>query len=856
MGTPRNKTGGTNSFLDKLITTVRKSEVEQLNRGDVLIDDAINAIPEYRPGPLSNFDVDNLTDLQLSELNQYPEETYEAAKNSYLEQIDEERLQEERDKLYEEIDRAFEKEDTDFFQDRVADVSKSVADNELRKTILVDTELEKSVKGMFGGIPGMDFKALNLFGYSVTAGIDDTGAFATAPASFRFPTSKNLTLDDSPKATAVGEIGTLLTSNPIITALRPLGDKAFQAYNEYMDENKTKNFSDTDKANAALTISQFIANRKIPTGEEAMNVFNNTLSLLQDNDWSKSFREAGERNRSIAETYKLSDKTITDDGFGVLKDPKYWIDLVAQGVGSAAGFIAPGAVVGKLGKAAGLSNVANTIFTALALTNVEGSQIATDVANTVFTQTLDKHTDGAFTAGQNNYVNQEMQKQMAFLKEQGKDVSEQELVKFELELKDQYLKQFVEANPEETKKAHQAAVKGFSQAAAINNLNFFTNLTGANLLIGGITRELVKSPLKQIRNSFARESVQEAFEEGVGNYAAEKSGIARGMNAKYGSSELLNDLISLEAFEQALAGAVTGGLMGAGGVALSYNNIKDTYQKQQAILEKYNSIADKNIVDQDLLLTTAATLSRNEKVKELLQQHTIAKTTGDAIAQTAIEDIIIAEQTTDAVSNGTLPSLLAMYNKIATNNSNSTQTKTKALEIINDINATVKLVEDNINLKNVGEVVHKEVLLRSNDKQKVRITNDRDTISSKLIDHASTFRSPRKDINIDLESIAVDIENVLTNPYEPKTVQYKLYNNFLKSKETANLLAELDQQTAYINSIDASNAQTRQQIGILKSKKHQNKLEAKEKLALKLKSIKKTVLDDTIRKASKEDNAR
>ena len=75
MGTPRNKTGGTNSFLDKLITTVKKSEVEQLNRGDVLIDDAINAIPEYRPGPLSNFDVDNLTDLQLSELNQYPEKT-------------------------------------------------------------------------------------------------------------------------------------------------------------------------------------------------------------------------------------------------------------------------------------------------------------------------------------------------------------------------------------------------------------------------------------------------------------------------------------------------------------------------------------------------------------------------------------------------------------------------------------------------------------------------------------------------------------------------------------------------------------------------------------------------------------
>jgi hypothetical protein len=833
MSIPRLKTGGTNAFLDKLITNVRANEVEQLNRGDVLIDDALNATPEYRPGPLSNFDVDNLTELQLSELNQYPEETYEDAKNAYLQKIDDERLQEERDKLYEEIDRAFEKEDTDFFQDEIATTSKAAADEALRQTVLVDNELQKSVKTMFPGIPGMDFKMLNLFGYNFTAGIDDTGAFITAPASFRFPTSKNLTLDDSPKATAVGEIGTLLTSNPIITALRPLGDKAFQAYNEYMDENKTKNLTEI----------------------ESLNNFEKLLGLLQDNSISKGFVDAAKENRAIGETYKLQNKSIANDGFGVLKDPKYWADLVFSGAGSLIPYLLGGSAVAKAGTRIGLSTTTNTLSTAALMNNMETAQIATDVASKVFTQTLDKHTDGAFTAGQNNYVNQEMQKQMAFLKEQGKDVSEQGLIKFELELKDQYLKQFVEANPEETKKAHQAAVKGFSQAAAVNSLNFVTNLTGANLLVGGIKRELLKKPLKQLAGAGFGEAAREAIEEGGGNYIAEKSGIARGMNAKYGSSELLDDLISLEAFEQALAGATLGFMSGNAIVSSNYSNIKDSYQKQQAVLEKYNSIADKNIVDQDLLLITASTLSRNEKVKELLQQHTIAKTTGDAIAQTAIEDIIIAEQTTDAVSNGTLPSLLAMYNKIATNNSNSTQTKTKALEIINDINATTKLVEDNINLKNVGEVVHKEVLLRSNDKQKFKVTNDLNATYSKLIDHAATFKVPKKKDETEDTSIVVNTNDITINPYEAKTPEHKVYKDFLKSEETAKLFPEYYLTSLYLDSLDKSSTQTREQLGILKSKKHQKKLEAKEQLALRLKSTKKSILDDTIKKASKNDNA-
>jgi len=822
------------NVLKELVDFRTANAAIQDNKETLDLERAAKAIPTFTGDNENPLDYDNLTEDQINLLQVFPEDTIQQSKDDYLNLIEKERKEEERSKFLEEQDRAFEKEDTDFFQDEIATTSKAAADEALRQTVLVDNELQKSVKTMFPGIPGMDFKMLNLFGYNFTAGIDDTGAFITAPASFRFPTSKNLFNNENSLET---DLAIAASSGNGANAIGILADRVFQSYNKYMDENKAKNLTEI----------------------ESLNNFEKLLGLLQDNSISKGFVDAAKENRAIGETYKLQNKSIANDGFGVLKDPKYWADLVFSGAGSLIPYLLGGSAVAKAGTRIGLSTTANTLSTAALMNNMETAQIATDVASKVFTQTLDKHTDGAFTAGQNNYVNQEMQKQMAFLKEHGKDVSEQELVKFELELKDQYLKQFVEANPEETKKAHQAAVKGFSQAAAVNSLNFVTNLTGANLLVGGIKRELLKKPLKQLASAGFREAAQEAIEEGGGNYIAEKSGIARGMNAKYGSSELLDDLISLEAFEQALAGATLGFMSGSAIVSSNYSNIKDSYQKQQAVLEKYNSIADKNIVDQDLLLTTAATLSRNEKVKELLQQHTIAKTTGDAIAQTAIEDIIIAEQTTDAVSNGTLPSLLAMYNKIATNNSNSTQTKTKALEIINDINATAKLVEDNINLKNVGEVVHKEVLLRSNDKQKILINNDKSATVAKLIEHAKTFKSPKKGIEIDSDSIAIDIENVLnnpyTNPYEGRPTQKKLYNDFLKSAETANLLAELDQHNLYLDSLDKSSTQTREQLGILKSKKHQKKLEAKEKLALKLKSIKKTVLDDTIRKASKEDNA-
>lgn len=800
-------------FINDLDSYRAYNDYVERNKVKLQNDRAVAVPLDLDESGANEFDLTDLTEDQQDLAINNPEELVQISRLRHLQEQNQKQLEEERQQLFKEQQEAFEKEDLSYFDLELGSKSSNLLSHQIAETVNKATSStplgeDNSFLDLINPLSDSKLKAYNRFGYSVTAGIDDIGAFFSAPLSFRLPTFQ-----------AFG----------IKTAQTQGLDGLADLYNNYMDDVKLKGKTGN------------------VSGVESL------INMFQDNETSKGFREKAEINRAIAETYKLSDKTITKDGWAALGDVGYWADTVASGLGSAASFLGGGAAIQGLNKVATLGrigNTANTLLTAAALTNIEGSQIATDTAAKVYKATLDSETNEGFSAGEQLFVTKKLEEAAAFANEQGKNLDAQTAAEIEVQAKNAYLQDFLENNPELAQSAHEKATLAYSQAAKVNNANFFLNLTGAGLLVKGLGKEAVKSPIKTILSNFVKEGVQESIEEGVVNNLAEKSGFSLATTGKYDLSDISRDLLSLEAAEQAFAGFITGGLMSGGATAINYNSIKDTYTRQKEVIEKYNKISETAITTQDLLLTTALASARNHKVSDLLADYSLARATNNNTAAAGLESLIIAEQVSNALNTGTLVELENMYKKIAINDSNSAETKTKANEVLGQIKSVEKKLNANSNYLNSTDITANEVVKERFEQQLPEINNKRDTILNKLADHLATFS----------KSAGLNTTNPLENPYvyDPNSTEslddYNSYNEFLKADTTQEILKEYTdanlQLEDVVNSVNTLSEKTQK----LKSRETQKQLKVKENLIYRLKGLKASIFDKNIKAANKKLN--
>lgn len=406
--------------------------------------------------------------------------------------------------------------------------------------------------------------------------------------------------------------------------------------------------------------------------------------------------------------YSLTEKMVNSN-WNVLGDAYYLQDDLAQGVGTAAGFIVGGkgtnAVLGTTGKAIGKGvgavadtfgleakafNYTNKVLNATNKVSQPFGKTVGTVDKTGFSKTVnmvnDKVSRATRTATQSylmsNTESEQIgrQAQKLVLDEQidkyaGIDL--QEIAKdlaqngggytsdaglfLEAQMKAETIrKQWANDNPELFNEILVQSQLAKEQARGINNINFINNITSAGLFVKGksfarniLTNPLSKKGLAKGAWTLSREMVQEGLiEEGLINGFAQKAGEETGRMKFYDASDFMkNDVGSSEFAENVFAGAILGGLQTAGTNVVNLKSEYNQFKEQKKIvneLSKIGSLDTKENIKK--VIEYSLDKSNNEmvaqKMNELLAE-------GKEAEANALADTLLLNKAVKAASSGT-----------------------------------------------------------------------------------------------------------------------------------------------------------------------------------------------------------
>lgn len=457
--------------------------------------------------------------------------------------------------------------------------------------------------------------------------------------------------------------------------------------------------------------------------------------------------------------YSLSQK-IVNSNWNVLTDAYYLQDDMAQGVGTAMGFVVggkgTGALVNATGKGVGklatataeainlenkLFNYTNKILsTTDKVTKPLGKTINT-VDRTTFAKTINKVNDkvskAMMTTAQSylmsnteseqigrqtqqkvleelidKYAKINIQEIAQLLQEQGEFSGDSTLF---LEAKNQaedLRKQWVEENPELFNEVLLQSQLAKEQARGINNINFINNLTSAGLFIKGksFSRNILTNPMssKGLRKgawTISREMGQEGLiEEGIINGFAQKAGEETGKMKFYNVSDFfINDVGSSEFAENVFAGAILGGLQTAGTKGVDLRSEYKTFREQKKIVDELSKIGS---------------LDTKENIKKVIE-YSLDKANNEAVAQrmnellsegkeaeaNALADTLLLNKAVKAASSGTTEVLNKSLTDLLNNENMTAEDKQELQKAIAFNNLIADNFDAHIQMPNKKEII-------------------------------------------------------------------------------------------------------------------------------------------------------
>lgn len=490
-------------------------------------------------------------------------------------------------------------------------------------------------------------------------------------------------------------------------------------------------------------------------------------SALDFEDYYNIDDEVGNWLTDITEKWKQATNEATpiyrrDPGkpldFG---DEGWWIENGSALVNSIGGFALGGGAITKglsgLSKISKINNLSNTIFGA------EKAARIGNISQTGLTSLMLNQSEGILEATQ---VYDE--------------IYQNELLKLEYQNPSNGNEEIIALNQT---KARQKAADAASSTINANRINFFLNLTSANLFLKNplttrklLTNETLKSNLGRAGMEGAQESAEEII-----NLLAGQYGRAKGTDQKYGFEEIVNDLGSPEAIEAALLGFLGGmgqTIITKEGVNRFNNTIdpdtgekisirdynRKIYEDQQSEINKLDNL--KNTTDVKSFTDVFHSVGDNIK---LYEEYKKAVENEDTDKAEKLRQLTLNNQAYTAFKTGTTEQLISLYEDLAKGQQKEgmyDDYKNKAKEAINKIETLEKFYNESSKYKNPQEVYINRSINYDLINQVKDLNNDIVDITNSLQEQVDILTEDTSfDPNIvDGTSFNININNLDFNP--------------------------------------------------------------------------------------------
>lgn len=490
-------------------------------------------------------------------------------------------------------------------------------------------------------------------------------------------------------------------------------------------------------------------------------------SALDFEDYYNVDDEVGNWLTDITEKWKQATNEATpiyrrDPGkpldFG---DEGWWIENGSSLVNSIGGFALGGGAITKglsgLSKLSKINNLSNAIF---------GADKAAKIGNitqTGLTSAMLNQSEGILEATQ--VYDEIYQSELLKLEEQNPSNGNEEIIALNQD------------------KARQKAADAASSTINVNRINFFLNLTSANLFLKNplLSRKLLsKESLRSNLGKAGMEGAQESAEEII-NLLAGQYGRAEGTDQKYGFEEIVNDLGSPEAIEAALLGFLGG--MGQTIITKEGVNrfnktidpntgekisIKDynrkIYEDQQSEINKLDNL--KNTTDVKSFTDVFHSVGDNIK---LYEEYKKAVENEDTDKAEQLRQLTLNNQAYTAFKTGTTEQLISLYEDLAKGQQKEgmyDDYKNKARGAINKIETLEKFYNESSKYKNPQEVYINRSMNYDLINQVKDLNNDIADITNSLQEQVDVLTEDTSfDPNIvDGTSFNININNLDFNP--------------------------------------------------------------------------------------------
>lgn len=436
--------------------------------------------------------------------------------------------------------------------------------------------------------------------------------------------------------------------------------------------------------------------------------------LVVDANGKPSLDENGQP--LYTDKYSFTEK-VANSNWDVLGDAYYLQDDLAQGVGTAAGFIAGGIgtnallqstggaiskgakiVTRGMGLEAKALNYTNKVLNASNKVLSPFGKTVSSVDQTAFAKTVnvvnDKVSKAMMTTAQSYLMSDSESEQIAKqvqkttldeqidkyakinLQEIAKDLADtgnftsDATLFLQAQMKAETLrKEWANENPELFNEVLLQSQLAKEQARGINNINFLNNLTSAGLFVKGksFARNMLENPFSKAALSkgawtISREMVQEGLiEEGLINGFAQRAGEETGRMKFYNTTDFFNnDIASSDFAENVFAGALLGGLQTAGTKVVNLRSEYNQFREQKRIADELSKIGS---------------LDTKDNIKKVIE-YSLDKNNNEAIA-TRMNDLLLEGKEEEA---NQLADTLLLNKSVQAATSGTTEVLNKSLQ--------------------------------------------------------------------------------------------------------------------------------------------------------------------------------
>jgi len=596
------------------------------------------------------------------------------------------------------------------------------------------------------------------------------------------------------------------------------------------------------------TIGAFdIGDWRVPEMLGVGTVLNEGFKFWDNYIWGDGEDETGNYfTRRAEHVREMNQKLMTvNTGTGWLDGLDYVLNLIPS-FGSVAGYAATGFAGARVGAAAGLGKITNSVVNAWLSTEATGLGIAEGNYDKIYDEVAGR-LDPDFRRRVDSAYNEAYQEAVA---------SGANAFNAEWQAKEAvraFKKIYDQENPKNSKIARESAAKGADASLQAEAPAFLLNILTAGYFTRGLYKPntILSKPSRISAKTVFAEGGQEFVEEGLIERRAEDLGYNVGVKGEYTNTDLWNTIVNTQTLEAGLIGFVLGGGMGGFADLGTFKDRKEKYETQQERIEIENRIG--NAIGKPDLINDLTNLQRNFfQIQEMGNTVGKLRKEGKIEEAEALNSRMLGVQAVEAFKAGTTKNLIENYQKIANDPTAKPEVTVRARQAVNEILEMEKMWNNTVGkYANDSDVflnrINKIELGKAERELKTKIAEQRiladEAVQSALQKGETSLTADIVETTIDeynqvvadskvtgQKQLGYDLDNLSENNYTDEN-ERKVYDNFrthaTNNIESVRQLVQLQERLKQVQENKNDNESTYNKIT---SKEYQKSVKAERRL--------------------------